>query len=118
MNDADARAFGRYLQAKREAAGLSVVQLARLVDVDHGYIYRLESGQKRNPSAELLHKLANVLEIDPSEILNFIGVTPAMSLPPAPVYFRKKFGLSEADAQEVTALIEKYIKKEPNQTPD
>lgn len=115
MNDDEANALARYLKAKREAAGLNISQLAKLVGVDHGYISRLERGEKRKPSAELLHKIANVLEVDPSEILSLIGVKPSEYLPPAPVYFRKKYGLSEADARAAAELIEKYITKEKEQ---
>lgn len=109
--------LGGYLRRKREAADLTIRQLARLVDVDHGYIVRLEGGQKTNPSAELLQRIADVLDIDASELLAYIGVKPSSVMPPADVFFRNAYGLSEDDAKEAAALIEqRYGKK--NRTVD
>lgn len=59
----------------------------------------------------MLHKLADALELDPAELLAFIGITPSSTLPPARVYFRKKYGLSEADARRAAQLVEQYTKK-------
>lgn len=115
MTDDDTNDLGHYLRAHREQAGLAIRQLASMVGVDHGYLVRLESGQKRNPSAELLHKIAGVLELDPSEVLGFIGVTPADSLPSPRVYFRKKYGMSDADARRAAQLIEQYTHKDKPQ---
>lgn len=115
MSNDQANILGRYLRAQREAAGLSIRELARLVEVDHGYLIRLEGGQKRNPSAELLHKIANVLELDPTEVLGFIGVEPSSVLPPMEVIFRKKYDLTEAEAKEAADLIEERYGKDKKQ---
>jgi transcriptional regulator with XRE-family HTH domain len=37
-------------------------ELAQLSDVDHAYIYRLETGDKEAPSAEVLSKLLRALK--------------------------------------------------------
>lgn len=104
--------LGRYLRAHREDAGLTIRHLASIIGMNHGYLVRLESGEKTNPSADVLHKLADALELDPAELLAFIGITPSSTLPPARVYFRKKYGLSEADARRAAQLIEQYTKEE------
>lgn len=101
-------ALGHYLRTHREAAGLSVRQLASRVGVDHGYLVRLEGGQKSNPSAELLYRLAEALELDNTELLSFIGIKPSTSLPSAPVYFRHKYGMSPTDAKRLAQLVDEF----------
>jgi transcriptional regulator with XRE-family HTH domain len=112
MNDETASDLAQYLRSHREQAGLSIRELARLTGVDVGYIHHLEAGTKRNPSAEILQRLADVLEADASELLAYIGVKPASVLPAAAVYFRRKYGLSEADAKRAADLIEERYGKE------
>lgn len=104
--------LGEYLRAARTKAGLSIRELERLTGVTNGYLTKLELNQKKNPSADVLQRLADVLELDASDLLAYIGVKPASVLPPAPVYFRKKYGLSAANAREVAKLIEKYLNEE------
>lgn len=55
-------ALGVLLQWLRNQRGLSLRELAQLSDVDHAYIYRLETGDKESPSAEVLAKLLRALK--------------------------------------------------------
>ena len=55
-------ALGVLLQWLRNQRGLSLRELAQLSDVDHAYIYRLETGDKESPSAEVLSKLLRALK--------------------------------------------------------
>jgi transcriptional regulator with XRE-family HTH domain len=55
-------ALGFLLRSLREQRGLSLRELARLAEVDHAYIYRLETGDKESPSPEVLAKLAKALK--------------------------------------------------------
>jgi transcriptional regulator with XRE-family HTH domain len=41
---------------------LSVREIGKLSDVDHAYVHRLESGEKTNPSPDLLSKLLKALK--------------------------------------------------------
>ena len=110
MDNDQANNLGRYLRAKRTGAGLSIRELARLAEVDHGYIIRLEGGQKRNPSAETLLKIAGVLELDASELLGLIGIKTPIA-PSMEAVFRKHYGLTEEEAKEAAELIEKRYGK-------
>ena len=98
--------LGDYLRAARTRAGLSVRELERLTGVANHYLTKLETGFKTKPSAEVLIKLADALELDTSELLAFIGVNPASVLPPADIYFRKRYGMSEDQARQAAELIE------------
>jgi transcriptional regulator with XRE-family HTH domain len=105
-----AKSLASVIRKHREAANLSVRQLAAISGTHHSLLARIENGDVLSPSAELLYRLANTLEIDANELLVFIGVKP--SLPAPQVYFRKEFGVSDAEAREIVQLIEeRYIKK-------
>ena len=99
------QSLGQVLRAARLEAGLSVRQVAKLAELTHGYLVKLELDQIENPSAAYLARLADVLELDGSELLKFIGVDPASTLPPPRVYLRRKFGLSESEAARLSRLI-------------
>ncbi|WP_410671269.1 helix-turn-helix domain-containing protein [Amycolatopsis sp. cmx-4-68] len=100
--------LGDYLRAARTKAGLSVRQLGTLSGMSHGYLVKLELGQQERPSAEHLMRLAEVLELDAVELLRFIGVEPTRVLPSAQVYFRRKYGLSDAEAEDLSRVVEDY----------
>src|SRR5271157_4604010 len=55
-------AFGLLLQSLREERGLSLRELGQLADIDHAYIYRLETGDKESPSEDTLSKLSRALK--------------------------------------------------------
>lgn len=62
--------FALRLKAIREERKLSQLELALLCDLDRTYIGRIETLQ-RNPSLVVLEKIANGLEIELHELLNF-----------------------------------------------
>jgi transcriptional regulator with XRE-family HTH domain len=106
--------LGSYLRSQRELAELSIRELARLSGVPASYITEIEGSKKTNPSAEILQKLAKVLEIDTADLFAFIGVTPSQGLPSVAPYLRAKYKLSgdalrEAE-QQLQHIIEKHIK--------
>ena len=55
-------ALGLLLQTLREERGLSLREVAQLGDIDHAYVYRLETGAKESPSDDVLSKLIKALK--------------------------------------------------------
>lgn len=55
-------ALGLLIRNLREERRLSLRELAQLADIDHAYIYRLETGAKESPSEEVLSKLIRALK--------------------------------------------------------
>ncbi len=55
-------ALGFLLRNLREERGLTLRELAQLAEVDHAYVYRLETGAKESPSEEVLSKLIRALK--------------------------------------------------------
>jgi transcriptional regulator with XRE-family HTH domain len=103
------KSFATFLRAHREKAGLTVRQLADRLHTSHTYLLRLESGDQGNPSAEFLTRLAAVLELDDaSELFTLFGVEPSRTLPAAPIYFRRKYGLGAGDARELAKLVDDF----------
>lgn len=106
--------LGSYLRSQREAAELSIRELARLSGVPASYITEIEGGKKTNPSAEILQRLAGVLEVDTADLFAFIGITPPQGLPSVAPYLRAKYKLSgdalrEAE-QQLHHIIDKHNK--------
>ena len=52
----DESALGVLLRSLRDGRGLNLRELGLLAEVDHAYIYRLETGAKESPSEEVLSK--------------------------------------------------------------
>lgn len=70
--------LGYLLQDLREARGLSLRELSQLADIDHAYIYRLETGAKESPSSEVLTKLVRALKASKreAEMLRYLAAHP------------------------------------------
>jgi transcriptional regulator with XRE-family HTH domain len=54
--------LGVALKKLRERRGLSLREVGDFSQVDHAYVYRLESGEKANPSLVMMEKLLKVLK--------------------------------------------------------
>lgn len=62
-------AFGKRLTAAREAKGLTKEKLGKVVSVHHSQIGRYEKGEA-SPSAEVLKKMANALNVSTDYLMN------------------------------------------------
>jgi predicted transcriptional regulator len=58
--------FGETLEKYRSRQGIAQSRLAGMVDVDHSYISRLESGM-REPSRSVVEKMCDVLLLEPKQ---------------------------------------------------
>ena len=54
--------LGVALKTLRGRRTLSLREIGQLSSVDHAYVLRLESGEKTNPSSDLIEKLLRVLK--------------------------------------------------------
>lgn len=75
-------ALGYLLKALREDEDLSLRELAQRGEVDHAYIYRLETGAKEAPSEEIVGKLVAALRPSDrdAEMLRFLAKQPNVDL--------------------------------------
>lgn len=111
MNKQSPTTLGAYLRSAREEAGFSLRQLAKLIGADYSYLARIEAGERVKPGGDILQRIADVLEVDAAELLTFIGVKP--NLPKPQFYFRRTYGLSQAEAEEAAQLIAERYNKQP-----
>lgn len=75
-----ASALGVLLRYLREERRFSLRELAQFAEVDHAYVYRLETGEKESPSEEVLSRLIKVLKPHPRhlEMLRFLAANPGV----------------------------------------
>lgn len=70
-DEAVLKAFGKHLREVRDARDLSLRKLSEKTGVDFSQIHRIEKGES-NPTLTMLLKLAEGLEVNPSELLSFL----------------------------------------------
>ncbi|MFC4738976.1 helix-turn-helix domain-containing protein [Flavobacterium ponti] len=63
-------ALGNRIRQLREAKNISQTELGNLCEIDRSNMNRIESGNT-NPSSYLLYQIAQKLDIEASELLNF-----------------------------------------------
>ena len=110
MREANSRQpsdLGPFVREKREAAGFSQRQLALAASVSVSNISRLESGFHPTPSLELLKRVAEVLDIDVTELLSYRGIPIPDGSAGLKVYLRRQHGLPDQGVAEAEAAIER-----------
>jgi transcriptional regulator with XRE-family HTH domain len=63
------RGFGRVLRALRTSKEMGLRELAEKAKVPPGYLAELEAGKKKNPSLDVLKRLARALGVPVTELL-------------------------------------------------
>ena len=63
------RGLAKMLKALRQKQKLSQRDLAAKVGITQAYVAELETGARRNPSLDLLQKLAKALKVKVAELL-------------------------------------------------
>jgi len=95
--------LGRRVKALRAQRRLSVRGLAAAARVDATWLSRLERGMYDSPDPRLLRELADVLEIEPSELFIAAGFEDSQSLPQFAPYLREKYDLPERAVAQLQA---------------
>ena len=61
---------GEKIRQLRQEKGLKQEEFAELAGIDYSYLNQLENG-KRNPTVEMLDKIAKALDTTPENLLSF-----------------------------------------------
>ena len=61
--------LGTVIRTLREAKGMTQVALAKKARIAQSYLVRLELGERKNPSLEILKRLAKALGVPVTELL-------------------------------------------------
>ena len=65
--------LGSFIRSAREAKNLRLRDVEREVGVSNAYLSQLETGQIKEPSPNILFKLAGLYEIDYAEVMTLAG---------------------------------------------
>jgi len=104
--------LGKLLRSRREALGLSLREAARRADVDKGTISHIEQGHIRNPGADILMAIAQVLRMPMSDLLAVAGWMPKNELPTLTPYLRTKYNLTPSAMQELEEHFARLAREE------
>ena len=101
-------ALGHWLKALRDDRRLSLREVSQRGEVDHAYIYRLETGAKESPSAEVINKL--IAALTPSardaEILRFLASHPNVNVDGGLADFvRQDASITPAEFHMLTTVV-------------
>jgi transcriptional regulator with XRE-family HTH domain len=66
--------IGDFIRERRKEKDLTLRGLAELAGISHTEIYRIESGERKMPSVQVLLQLAKALGVTNSEMLRMAGV--------------------------------------------
>ncbi|GFR35457.1 helix-turn-helix domain-containing protein [Thermobrachium celere] len=68
--------LGELIRRKREEKKMTLKDLSEMVGISQTYLYFLEKGERKSPSAAIVQKLVEVLEINEEEYKQVFGKTP------------------------------------------
>lgn len=105
-----------FLKTTREKRGFSVRQLAEKATVSHTEIFRIEKGERTNPSITMLKALADALNTPVSAFLQACGIEESPKLQTATYKAAgivDESDLSPEELDEVKKYIE-YLKSKRN----
>jgi transcriptional regulator with XRE-family HTH domain len=91
----------------RERAGLNLRDAAALVGIHYSVLGRIEAGEVASPAPRIVQSLADVLELDYTEMFGFIGIRD--QVPEPKMYFRKAYNLNDEDAEAAAQQVEAII---------
>ena len=88
--DSGAVALGGLLRSRREAASLSLTQMAKKLGISHTYLGRLERGEYKHPAPDILSRIAKCLNLRLEDLYALAGITLPADLPEFAPYLRAK----------------------------
>lgn len=102
-------ALGARLRAIRQERGLDIGTVAYRTGLDYNYIYRLERGDRRNPSYEAIKKIAQALSVAPEELLAGAGSVDAPVYPEIVELNRRLEALPGLIRLQTVSLLAEFV---------
>jgi transcriptional regulator with XRE-family HTH domain len=103
--------LGDIIRRQRLLKALSSRELAEQSGVHHTTITMLERAEIDQPRPDKLTKLAEALDLDPTDLLTLAGYQPSGKLPGFGVYLRTTTGLPDQAIEELQGYYEYMQKK-------
>ena len=105
MSPAKTNQLGGFVRRQREAAGLSMNQLAERAGIPRSQVLRIERGDIR-PGPDTLSRVADALKVEVEDLYALAGYTPPHALPDVEPYLRTKLGMRGAALREAVELLD------------
>lgn len=102
------RALGQRLDEARGRAGFNMRKLAEVTGIPMTSIHRLIKGEIAEPSPTTLVRLAEALDLSPSELFTLAG----LPYPDLDDLLRNQYGLPEEAIAEIHTIIAEHANKE------
>jgi XRE family transcriptional regulator, master regulator for biofilm formation len=113
----DATRIGPRLRGERRRAGLSHARLAQLTGLSKTYLVRLETDPASNPSLEVLHRIADALDVTVADLVGTPRVQFEPGDAPIPPSLRAFADQAELSQRELRTLASiRWRKGEEPQT--
>lgn len=108
--------LGKYISEQRTFKNLSIRKLAKISNVSHTEISRLENGERKNPSPLVLKAISHALNINFDDLMRSAGYTDeAEKISVLTLKLSKIQYLNEKELEEVSNFIDFLISKRKHQ---
>jgi transcriptional regulator with XRE-family HTH domain len=108
--------LGKYISEQRAFKNLSIRKLAKIANLSHTEISRLESGERKKPSPFVLKAISHALNINFEELMRTAGYTDdAENVSELPLKLFKIQYLNEKELEEVSDFIDFLLSKRNQQ---
>ncbi len=112
MDEQQAKTLGALLKQRREALGLSLRQLAKIVDVKDVTILRFERGDHAAPAPDKLARIAEAVGLSLADVYALADYAVPTDLPSFKPYLRTKYrDLPKDEIDKIEAYAQKLAKK-------
>jgi transcriptional regulator with XRE-family HTH domain len=99
---------GTRIRDERTKAGMSLATLAQMTGLSKTYLVRLETDETSNPSLDVLHRIAEALDITVADLLGrsrlVYDADSDEGIPPSLRAFADEEGLSEAETRTLQSI--------------
>lgn len=103
--------LGKYIAEHRASKNLSIRKLATIANISHTEVYRLENGERKNPSPLILKSIALALQLNYEDILKAAGYIDAMVTSNSSLRLSGIEELSDMEIKEVQDFINFLLNK-------
>ncbi|MEU2869789.1 helix-turn-helix transcriptional regulator [Streptomyces olivoreticuli] len=97
--------LGNFIRQAREGLDIPLIRLAADLRMHQSYLSRLERGDFKQPSPEVLQRLAIALKVRHEDLFALAGYLAPDLLPSFMPYMRAKYAMSEQAAEQINAYF-------------
>jgi transcriptional regulator with XRE-family HTH domain len=108
--------IGDKIKQRREEINMTAAELARQAGISKGYLYSIEEGTTKHPSAEIVYSLAIALATSVSDLLGHTAKCDNRELPHSLIQFAEDAQLPPADIYMLSQIF--YRGRQPEQQDD